>query len=187
MTLDILYVLEVVLKERQELKPADSYSAHLFSCGLPRILDKLGEEVVELIVAARHRREKDIIHEAADAVFHLLVFMVYTRIRAEDVLPAERSLSDARLDGMVNDYRKDDDSFFFTAPLDSLGKIIFLSNEDLNDHDRYENICLGCRQLFYCILMLCAFFHIRVVKVMDELKSRIGKTPTLDEQAWIKH
>ena len=186
MSLDILHVLEVVLKERQELKPSDSYSAHLFSFGLPRILDKLGEEVVELIVAARHRKREDIVHEAADVVFHLLVFMVYARIKVEDTLPPAKALTDAVLEDMVDDYRKDD-SFFFTAPIDSFGKIVFLSNQHRDNHEKHESISLGCRQLFCCILMLCSFYGVKTNRVTDELKSRIGKKRPLEDKSWIKH
>ena len=185
MSLDILYVLEVVLKERQELMPSNSYVTHLFSCGVSRILDKLGEEVAELVVASCHSKEKEIVYEAADAIFHLLVFMVWRRIRVDDV--ASTNLTDKNLDKMINEY-SEDEMLFFTGPLDSFGKIVFLSSHESDDHKAYEAICHGSRELLCSILLLCRLHDINILTVVEELKSRMGKKRHVHgDREWIKH
>ena len=55
--------------------PASSYVAQLHARGLPVIARKLGEEAVEAIVAALSGTHEELVAEAADVLFHLLVLL----------------------------------------------------------------------------------------------------------------
>ena len=71
--MDILDHLEQVIAERRTASPEDSYVAKLHARGLPLIARKLGEEGVEAAVALRAGSDEELVGEAADIVFHLIV------------------------------------------------------------------------------------------------------------------
>lgn len=81
MTLDELYR---IIGERKNNPQPGSYVAKLFSEGEDRIAQKVGEEAVEVVIAAKNKEETAIISESADLLFHLLVLL-----RANDVTPAD--------------------------------------------------------------------------------------------------
>lgn len=66
-----------VIEDRKETLPEGSYTASLFSHekGENRVLEKLGEETTELILAAKDDDREEIAHESADIVYHLLVLL----------------------------------------------------------------------------------------------------------------
>ena len=76
--------LEAVIAERRGGDPAASYVAKLNARGLPTIARKLGEEATEAVVAALTGNREELIGEAADVLFHLLVLL-----GAKDVALAE--------------------------------------------------------------------------------------------------
>ncbi|MFB6296113.1 MAG: phosphoribosyl-ATP diphosphatase [Halobacteriales archaeon] len=78
----ILEELFAVIEDRKEALPEDSYTASLLDHekGEDAVLEKLGEETTELLLAAKDGGEEEIAHEAADVVYHLLVVLA-----AEDV------------------------------------------------------------------------------------------------------
>ena len=172
MSLDTLYILEELLLERRRLGASDSYSAHLFARGLPKILDKLGEEVVELSVAARHRPQKDIVHEAADVLFHLMVLMVFMRISLDHVLPTRGRMSAFQLKEAMNEYANET-LLFFTGIMETLANLVFFSTDYDGDHEKYRRISTACRQLFYCILLLCRYRQVTLNRILEELKDRM--------------
>src|SRR5207245_4034571 len=65
-----------VLRDRREKRPAGSYSASLFEKGRDEIVKKIGEEAIEVIVAAKGEGRERTISEIADLVFHLSVLMI---------------------------------------------------------------------------------------------------------------
>ena len=69
-------LFEVVESRKAEL-PEDSYTASLFTHGKGEnaVLEKLGEETTELVLAAKDDDEAELVHEAADIVYHLLVLL----------------------------------------------------------------------------------------------------------------
>ncbi|MCL6250533.1 phosphoribosyl-ATP diphosphatase [Altererythrobacter sp. KTW20L] len=71
--MDILDQLEQVIAERRTASPDESYVAKLHARGLPLIARKLGEEGVEAAVALLSGSDEELVGEAADIVFHLLV------------------------------------------------------------------------------------------------------------------
>lgn len=62
-----------VIHERIRNPSEKSYVSYLTSKGEDAILQKIGEEAIELIIAAKSDNQKEVIHEAADLFFHVLV------------------------------------------------------------------------------------------------------------------
>jgi len=86
----ILQQLAETLEQRKGADPADSYVASLHQRGLNRILEKLGEEAVETILAARDVEQggdrQALISETADLWFHSLVMLSHLDLGPEQVL-----------------------------------------------------------------------------------------------------
>src|SRR5438270_745497 len=72
MTIDQLYK---IIKDRQLAKPKGSYVASLFQQGEDRIIQKVDEEAVEVVIAAKNQNTEKLISEVADLWFHLLVML----------------------------------------------------------------------------------------------------------------
>ncbi|MQL53900.1 phosphoribosyl-AMP cyclohydrolase [Desulfofundulus thermobenzoicus] len=81
----VLEELYRVIRDRQEKRPAGSYTAKLFNKGLDKMLEKLGEETTELIIEAKNRDREEVIEEAADLLYHLLVVLAEQGITPADV------------------------------------------------------------------------------------------------------
>lgn len=62
------------IEKRRMADPSDSYSAQLLA-DLPRAARKLGEEAAETMVAALSGSDQDVVNEAADLTYHLLVVL----------------------------------------------------------------------------------------------------------------
>lgn len=77
--------LLAVLRDRREKRPAGSYSASLFDKGRDAIVKKLGEEAVEVIIAAKGEGRERTISEIADLVFHLSVLMADVGLQWRDI------------------------------------------------------------------------------------------------------
>jgi phosphoribosyl-ATP pyrophosphohydrolase/phosphoribosyl-AMP cyclohydrolase len=80
--LDELY--QVILDRRQNPRPG-SYTAQLFEQGLIEIAKKVGEESVEVIVAALGQSDERLISEAADLMYHSLVMLAARGVSFEQV------------------------------------------------------------------------------------------------------
>jgi len=78
---DVLNALQLVLEERKQAAPESSYVASLHAQGLNKILEKIGEEATEVILAAKDAKDpattKAVIAETADLWFHCLVMLSY--------------------------------------------------------------------------------------------------------------
>lgn len=72
---DMVDELSQVLHERNLKRPAGSYSTKLFDAGVREIAKKLGEEGVELAIAAIDENDHRFAEEAADLFYHLLVLL----------------------------------------------------------------------------------------------------------------
>jgi phosphoribosyl-ATP pyrophosphohydrolase len=74
---EILDELFAVIESRKAELPEDSYTASLFTHekGEDAVLEKLGEETTELLLAAKDDDREELAHEAADIVYHLLVLL----------------------------------------------------------------------------------------------------------------
>ena len=78
--MDTLARLELTIAERRKAAPDESYVASLVARGLPVIARKLGEEAVEAVVAALTDNREELVGEAADVLFHLLVLLAEKEI-----------------------------------------------------------------------------------------------------------
>lgn len=73
--MDTLSQLEATIADRKGSDPAASYVAKLLADGPPAMARKLGEEAVEAAVAALSGSREELVGEAADVVFHLMVLL----------------------------------------------------------------------------------------------------------------
>lgn len=67
--------LQRIAHQRKTDPPADSYIAALFAGGVDRIGKKIGEEATEVVIAAKNPSDDELIWEAADLLFHLVVML----------------------------------------------------------------------------------------------------------------
>ncbi len=77
--------LETIVRERIGADGKDSYTARLFASGTRRIAQKVGEEGVELALAASGGSQQETIDEAADLLYHVIVLLVEKGLSLEDV------------------------------------------------------------------------------------------------------
>jgi phosphoribosyl-ATP pyrophosphohydrolase len=84
--INFLYDLERLLIERKKNLPKGSYSTRLFKKGIDKIAQKLGEEAVETIIASKNKKQADVVNEAADIIYHLLVLLVEREIPFDTVI-----------------------------------------------------------------------------------------------------
>jgi phosphoribosyl-ATP pyrophosphohydrolase len=84
--LGFLAILESVIRDRLENPDDSSYTASLAASGTRRIAQKVGEEGVELALAAVAGNRDDVIDEAADLVYHLLVLLQARELGLGDVV-----------------------------------------------------------------------------------------------------
>ncbi|HEY8394018.1 MAG TPA: phosphoribosyl-ATP diphosphatase, partial [Thermaerobacter sp.] len=85
--------LEAMIRDRRRRRPAGSYTTALFAAGLPRILQKVGEEAVETVVAGGQQEPARLVEEAADLVYHLTVLLVALDVSWNDVMAELRRRS----------------------------------------------------------------------------------------------
>jgi len=87
---DILQQLSATLEQRRSAEPGESYVADLHHRGLNRILEKVGEEATEVILAAkdvdRGGDREALIGEVADLWFHSMVMLSHLDANVEEVL-----------------------------------------------------------------------------------------------------
>lgn len=84
--MDTLARLEATIAARRTAAPDESYVAQLYARGLPVIARKLGEESVEAVVAALTGGRQELVGEAADLLFHLLVLLGARDVPLAEVL-----------------------------------------------------------------------------------------------------
>ena len=75
MTTSTIEQLWATIEARRLEMPEDSYTADLFRGGENEILKKIGEESVEVIIAAKDEGDERVIYESADLIYHLLVLL----------------------------------------------------------------------------------------------------------------
>ncbi len=85
---DILTRLEEVLQERKTHDPETSYVASLYRKGSNRILEKIGEEATEVILAAKDTDQDPdaLVKETADLWFHILVMLAHYGVPVSAVM-----------------------------------------------------------------------------------------------------
>ena len=80
-----LHQLEQVLASRRGSDPSTSYTASLYAKGTKRISQKVGEEGVEVALAATSGDKEELINESADLMYHLMVLLQDQDFSLQDV------------------------------------------------------------------------------------------------------
>ncbi len=82
MTITELYT---TILSRKTADPASSYTARLFAAGEDEIVKKVGEEAIEVILAAKGQGNARLIEETADLTYHVLVLLAARGLSPADV------------------------------------------------------------------------------------------------------
>jgi len=84
---DVLAELFAVIEDRKAELPEGSYTATLLTHekGENAVLEKLGEELTEVLLAAKDDDAEALAHESADLVYHLLVLLAAMDMGVEDL------------------------------------------------------------------------------------------------------
>jgi phosphoribosyl-AMP cyclohydrolase / phosphoribosyl-ATP pyrophosphohydrolase len=95
---DVLGRLARTLDERHRTRPEGSYTAELFESGTARIAQKVGEEAVEVVIAAlaNGASRAALAEESADLLYHLLVLWQDRGLSPEEVAEALRKREGGR-------------------------------------------------------------------------------------------
>lgn len=89
----VLAELETIVADRDQTRPGDSYTVSLLEAGEDRVLEKLGEECTELLIAAKNDDRESLLAETGDLLYHLLVLL------------CEKDVSLRALTALLNDRR----------------------------------------------------------------------------------
>jgi len=82
---DVVDELLAILQERKANPTPESYTARLLAAGEDEIVKKIGEEVIEVILAAKGQGNQRLVEETADLLYHLLVLLVARDLTWADV------------------------------------------------------------------------------------------------------
>ena len=74
-----------LIERRKELRAEASYTSYRFNSGLDKILKKVGEEATETIVASKNPDAREVIAEASDLLYHLMVLLVERGISPDEL------------------------------------------------------------------------------------------------------
>lgn len=83
--LDFLPKLQDVIDQRKKEMPEGSYTTHLFTKGIDKIAQKVGEEAVETIIEAKNTDDNLLLNESADLIYHLMVLLSARNLSIKDV------------------------------------------------------------------------------------------------------
>lgn len=78
--------LFALIKRRKIEMPENSYTTKLFTRGTNRIIQKVGEEAIETVIAAKNRDKHEIINETSDLIYHLFVMLAEQDIEFSDIV-----------------------------------------------------------------------------------------------------
>lgn len=77
--------LQSFIDKRKEEMPEGSYTTSLFNKGINKIAQKVGEEALETVIEATNGTKEQLVYEASDLLYHLLVMLTEKGLRIEDV------------------------------------------------------------------------------------------------------
>ncbi len=83
---DRLFDLEDVIDARKRIPTEGSYTSELFSLGVSKIAQKVGEEAVELVIESMKNDRDRFKAEAADLLFHFLVLCAAKDVTYQSIL-----------------------------------------------------------------------------------------------------
>ena len=81
-----LSILENIIDDRKFSKSNKSYVSKLFSEGQNRIIQKVGEEAVELLIESKDNNKQKFIEESADLLFHFLILLNKKNIKLDEIV-----------------------------------------------------------------------------------------------------
>ena len=81
-----LIYLETIIASRKNESPEASYVASLFSKGINKIAQKVGEEAVELVIESKDDNDLLFLNEASDLLFHYLILLQAKGYSLQDVI-----------------------------------------------------------------------------------------------------
>jgi phosphoribosyl-ATP pyrophosphohydrolase len=82
MTLNELFE---IISERRDHPTPESYTCSLFSAGEDKIIKKVGEEAMEVILAAKGQTRQRLVEEVADLTYHTLVLLAEKGLTPDDI------------------------------------------------------------------------------------------------------
>ncbi|MCU7511243.1 MAG: bifunctional phosphoribosyl-AMP cyclohydrolase/phosphoribosyl-ATP diphosphatase HisIE [Ignavibacteria bacterium] len=85
-SINFLNELFSLIKDRKEKLPEGSYTTKLFQRGANRIIQKVGEEAIETVIAAKNRDKNELINETSDLIYHMFVMLVEQEIEFTDIV-----------------------------------------------------------------------------------------------------
>jgi phosphoribosyl-ATP pyrophosphohydrolase/phosphoribosyl-AMP cyclohydrolase len=80
-----VYELEKVIEQRITEHPEGSYTSRLFSRGVNKVAQKVGEEAVELVIESKDDHIDLFKNEAADLLYHFLILLKTKNLKLEDI------------------------------------------------------------------------------------------------------
>lgn len=80
-----VYELEKTIQQRIDEKQTDSYTYNLFTKGINKVVQKVGEEAVELVIEAKDNNEELFKDEAADLLYHYLILLKTKQTSLEEI------------------------------------------------------------------------------------------------------
>jgi phosphoribosyl-ATP pyrophosphohydrolase len=82
---DTLAQLWATIEQRKQQRPAGSYTVQLLEAGENEILKKIGEEAIEVIIAAKGEGDGRVLYEMADLMYHAMVLLAARDLTWNDV------------------------------------------------------------------------------------------------------
>ena len=82
---ELINALSATIADRKANPTPESYTARLFAAGTGKIAQKVGEEAVEVVVAALDEDNQSLVSEVADLVYHSLVLLEHKGLSWSDV------------------------------------------------------------------------------------------------------
>ncbi len=82
---DTLNQLWATIEQRKAQRPPGSYTVQLLEAGENEILKKIGEEAVEVIIAAKSEGDSRVLYELADLIYHSMVLLAARDLAWSDV------------------------------------------------------------------------------------------------------
>lgn len=83
--LAFLSYLQDFIERRKREMPQGSYTTKLFTKGINKISQKVGEEAIETIIEATNGTKEQLLYETSDLIYHLIVLLTEKGLRIEDL------------------------------------------------------------------------------------------------------
>ena len=83
---NVLHYLEDVIEKKKKNNKNITYTEKLLAGNTNKIIQKVGEEAVEVLIEATLKNKQKTIYESADLIFHLLLMWNKLEIKIEDII-----------------------------------------------------------------------------------------------------